>query len=457
MSNAAVELAAVGAEVGSAIDQRRDDPVAPVLDEGLLAARLDAYDFAEPRPLNTVISDLTDLLRNFAVRSDHPRYFGLFNPPALVPAIAGDLVASAINPQLAVWGHAPAAAEIERKLVRLFGNSIWPNLDAAGTFTSGGSEANTTALLAALARRYSDWDTDGLPREGLRPAIYASAESHLAWIKIARGCGLGSDAVRLVPTADGLRLTGEALSRAIENDDNHEAVLVVATAGTTAHGSIDDLEGIATVGKHHGAHVHVDAAWAGGALIHPGHTALFAGIDHADSVTIDPHKWLSVPMGAGLFLARDWTALARSFAVTTGYMPSASASRHDAYIHSVQWSRRFTGAKLFTALATLGLDGYFALIDRSFSLADRLRESLRSDGWQICTAPDLPLVCFAPAEHDDARVQAIEQALIRSGEAWISTVRLRDRLVLRACLTSFETTEVDVDALVAALRRAQHA
>ncbi|MEO7679376.1 MAG: pyridoxal-dependent decarboxylase, partial [Sphingomonas sp.] len=409
---------------------------------------------AAPRPIDAVADDLLDMLRHFAVRSDHPRYFGLFNPPALVAAIAGDVVAAAINPQLAVWGHAPAAAEIERKLIDLFGRHVWAGGTAAGTFTSGGSEANATALLAALARRYPDWHRAGLPRSGRRPAVYASAESHLAWIKIARSCGLGSDAVRLVRTADGLRMTGDELDAAIAADAGADPVLVVATAGTTAHGAIDDLAGIAAVGRRHDAHVHVDAAWAGGALLHPERAALFAGIEMADSVTIDPHKWLSVPMGAGLYLARDWGPLAQAFSVSTGYMPSASAERHDNYIHSVQWSRRFIGAKLFTALAVHGIDGYRDLIDRSFRLADRLRTRLQDGGWSVRNDTCLPLVCFVPSDGDDERVQAIATAVIASGAAWISTVRLRDRLVLRACITSHESDAADVDALVDALDQA---
>lgn len=455
MSDNSRTLSQVGALVGHAIDARRADPVAPSVDEAALAAHLDAYDFAEPRPLHGVVADLTDLLRRHAVRSDHPRYFGLFNPPALVSAIAGDLVASAINPQLAVWSHAPAAAEIERRLLRLFGTAVWPRTESAGVFTSGGSEANATALLAALSRRYPDWHREGLPRAGPRPAIYASAESHLAWIKIARACGLGSEAVRLAPTDDGLRLTGPALDRAIRAESGWTPVMVVATAGTTAHGAIDDIAGIAEVGRGHRAHVHVDAAWAGAALIHPQRAKLLDGVGHADSVTIDPHKWLSVPMGAGIYLARDWRALSEAFSVDASFMPSASHKRRDAYIHSIQWSRRFIGAKLFAAMATLGLDGYRALIDRSFALGDRLREALRKEDWLVLNDTPLPVVCFAPRDGDDECVRSIAAATLASGAGWIASVGFRDRLALRACITSFETTEADIDALVCAVGAAR--
>jgi len=251
-----------------------------------------------------------------------------------------------------------------------------------------------------------------------------------------------------------LSLDGQTLEKAILGDPDSDPVLVVATAGTTAHGAVDDLSGIADVGRKHRAHVHVDAAWAGGVLLAPAHRHLLDGIDLADSVTIDPHKWLAVPMGAGLYLARNWTALKTAFAVTTEFMPLAVADTLDPYTHSLQWSRRFTGAKLFVALAALGLDGYAKMIERQFALGDRLRRSLANDGWRIVNDTRLPLVCFAP--DDAAHVVTIEREIVGAGEAWISSVNLRGAPCLRACITGFETTEDDVDTLVAMLARARN-
>lgn len=426
------------------IEHRRSQSVAPEIDPARLTARVSDYDFASARDPVAVAADLLDMLSLNGVRSDHPAYFGLFNPPALTAAIAGDLITATVNPQLAVWSHAPAAAEIERKIVALFGGMVWPASDTAGTFTSGGSEANHSAVLLALARQYPDWSREGVPT-GRRPVIYVSAEAHLAWIKIARAVGLGERAVRLVPPRDGLSLAGATLREAAAADTHCDPLMVVATAGTTAHGAIDDLPGLAAVGKDLGAHVHVDAAWAGGALLYPDRRALFEGIERADSVTIDPHKWLAVPMGAGLSLARDWTGFDRAFGVTTGYMPASTAVYRDAYVHSMQWSRRFIGGKLFMALATLGLDGYRSMIERQFALGDRLRRSLLARGWQVLNDTALPLVCFAPADGGDDAVRDIEAAVVRTGRAWLSSVRLKGRLALRACVTGFETVETDID------------
>lgn len=445
-------LLAAARQANDFIASRRDARVHDSRSADAFAVWLDALDFESPRDTHKLGSDLYDWLGRHAVRSDHPRYFGLFNPPALPAAIAGDLIAATVNPQLAVHSHAPAAAAIERKLLAYFGTLIgWPADSVAGTFTSGGSEANHTALLAALARRYPDWERDGVRGLPTAPAIYVSAQAHLAWIKIARVAGLGTDAVRLVPTADGLSLRGTELARFLQNENHRDPVLIVATAGTTAHGAIDDIEGIAKVARRHDTYLHVDAAWAGATLLADGAHTWLRGIERADSITVDPHKWLAVPMGAGMFLSRDWQPLERAFGVRTGYMPSASHEVRDAYIHSLQWSRRFTGLKLFTALAALGRKGYAEMIKRQVALGAYLRRELSQRGWKVLNDTTLPLVCFAPnlaPRQADEAVRRIESSVLASGGAWVSSVALRDRSVLRACITSFESTERDVDALL---------
>ena len=190
----------------------------------------------------------------------------------------------------------------------------------------------------------------------------------------------------------------------------------------------------------------MDAAWAGGALLSPAHRNLLSGIEHADSVTIDPHKWLAVPMGAGMYLTRDWTALEAAFSVSTGYMPSASHEHRDPYIHSLQWSRRFNGAKLFMALATLGLDGYAAMIDRQFALGTRLRNAIAEAGFTRSST----IAAAARLLRSEGRRErgADCRRVNATGEAWIASVALRGKPCIRACITSFETGEEDIDALV---------
>jgi glutamate/tyrosine decarboxylase-like PLP-dependent enzyme len=374
----------------------------------------------------------------------------LFNPPALPAGIIGDLITAGVNPQLAVWSHAPAAAEMEQAVLNHFGKVIWDR-DPAGCFTSGGTEANAISLACALSRKSKSWPELGVETGGPRLSIYASSESHLAWIKIARNAGLGSHAVRLVAPADGLRLGGRELSEAVSADTDRAALMIVGTAGTTAHGSIDHLGELAHVAEETGAYFHVDAAWAGGLLLDPAYRPYFPHIERADSVTIDPHKWLAVPMGAGMFLGQDWGLLHRAYDVTTSYMPSASTEVHDAYIHSPQWSRRFIGGKVFAALMHHGVSGYGEIFDRQIFLGGLLKRELIAAGWRIVNDTDLPVICFLPPEECGTTVQQIVERIHQAGEFWISHVTVRGETVLRACVTSFETRDEDVRALVAHL------
>ena len=449
------ELSALTRLAFDYVATRRDSVISPQLDEAAIAQRLARYDFGAPQSLEQVAIDIFDLLGRGTVRTDSPRYFGLFNPPPLPAAAAGDLIAAIVNPQLAVWSHAPAAAEIENKLIRLFGSLVgWEH--PAGVFTSGGAEANHTACLAALARRYPNWANRGLAAAHPRPVMFVSAEAHLAWIKIARSVGLGAEAVRLVPTRNGLELCGDTLAQAIAAEPDVDPFLIVATAGTTAHGAIDGISDLSDVAQAYEAYLHVDAAWAGAALLLPEFRHHFHGIQKADSVTIDPHKWLCVPMGAGMYLAAGWKELEAAFSVSTSYMPSASIERRDAYLHSMQWSRRFIGLKLFMALATSGLAGAQQRIRRQIEMGSQLRKELSSNGWHVLNDTPLPLVCFVPVRdgYTEDSIRAIERFVVASGRAWISSVRLRGRLVLRACVTSYESTSADVDMLLGCLRDA---
>jgi glutamate/tyrosine decarboxylase-like PLP-dependent enzyme len=234
----------------------------------------------------------------------------------------------------------------------------------------------------------------------------------------------------------------------------------VATAGTTSAGAIDPLPAIAALTTAQGLHLHVDAAWAGAVALSDRHRHLLDGIELADSVTVDAHKWLSSPMGAGVLLTPHAASLEQAFAVDAAYMPSAQAT--DPYLAGLQWSRRCTGLKVFLALATAGRVGFAAQIDRDVALGDRLRTGLSADGWRIRNRTALPIVCFddpvvAP-DRSAAHLRAIADAVSRTGQAWISLVTLDDRPALRACITSYrtdDTTIAEVRRLLADGRSAQ--
>ena len=431
------------------IEEIRGLRVAPAASYEELEARLSGFDFAEPVPLGELLDSCAGLLRDGIVHTSHPRYFGLFNPTPTFAGVLADALVAAFNPQLAVTSHAPAAVAIERHVVSFLARSLGLE-GATGTFTSGGAEANLTAVIVALERHLPEATEHGLASLGARPTIYVSTEAHHSFVKAARIAGLGHSAVRAVPANADLRLGAEALRSAIERDraEGMRPFLVVATAGSTAAGSIDLLPEIADLCAELGVDLHADAAWAGAVGLSPRLRPLLEGIERADSVTVDAHKWLSAPMAAGVFLTRHGHDLARAFRVTADYMPSAEAS--DPYLSSAQWSRRHIGLKVFMSLAVVGRAGYAAQIEHDCRLGERLRERLLRDGWRVVNETPLPVVCFVPDEdEDDAedRLAAIARHVEASGDAWISVAQLGGRRALRACITSHRSTEADVDAL----------
>jgi aromatic-L-amino-acid/L-tryptophan decarboxylase len=438
------------------LDGVGDLAVAPRASYEELEERLRGFDFASPVPLEELVEATGGLLRDGIVHTSHPRYFGLFNPAPTFAGVLADTLVAVFNPQLAVTSHAPAAVAIERHVISFLGDRLGlPG--ASGTFTSGGAEANLTGLLVALERHFPEATEDGLAAVGERPTFYVSGEAHDSFVKAARMTGLGQRAARSVPVGTDLGLDADALRAAIERDRaaGERPFLVVATAGTTAGGIVDPLPAVADICQELGLDLHVDAAWAGAAALSERLRPVLAGIERADSVTVDAHKWLSAPMGAGVFLTRHSRDLTSTFRVAAGYMPSAEST--DPYLTSAQWSRRLTGLKVFMSLAAAGRAGYAAQIERDCRLGDRLRERLREGGWRVVNETPLPVVCFVP---DDAAAGAAELARIAaavegSGDAWISVAQLDGRPALRACIISHRTTEADVDALCDSLERAR--
>ena len=407
------------------------------------------YDFSKPLDLDEVGADVEAMLRTWQVQVTHPRYFGLFNPSVTVASIVADTLVAMYNPQLATWRTSPAANEIERHtLAWLMGKFGFPATGLA-SFTSGGAEANLSAVIVALTRTFPDYGQHGLRGLSTSPTIYLTGEAHHSFSKIAHMTGLGRGAVRTVATDRHLKMDLGDLARRVATDrrDGCAPFMVVGTAGTTGAGAIDPLPELARFCRSEDLWFHVDAAWGGAAIISPRLKGHLAGIEAADSITCDAHKWFSVPMGAGMFFCRHPDAVGEAFRVETSYMPGKTAGpTHDPYTTSVQWSRRFIGLKLFLALAEHGESGYIEMIEHQTRMGDVLRDALQRAGWRIVNTTPLPLVCFT---RDGLDTDRFLTALYQRQIAWMSEVRLAGGdPVLRACITSFRTTESDVEWVV---------
>jgi len=287
---------------------------------------------------------------------------------------------------------------------------------------------------------------------------YLSEEAHDSFAKIAHHAGIGRQALRRVTTDADLRLDPTDLARRVKEDRDagKRPFLVVGTAGTTGAGVIDPLAQIGEFCRKEDLWFHVDAAWGGGALLSPALRGHLEGISGSDSVTWDAHKWLSVPMGAGMFFCKDREAVGRTFNVETGYVPDNVSGTVDLYKASLQWSRRFIGLKVFMTLAELGSDGIAAIIDHQAAMGDELRARLRERDWQVVNDSPLPLVCFTHPAIRARKISAGEVVarMLSFEDVWLSKVRLRNEDVLRACVTSYMTQASDVQALVEQAERA---
>ena len=421
-----------------------------------------SFDFRRPHSLPDLTKHVVEMLREWNVQIVHPRHFGLFNPSVRPAGVVGDTLAALFNPQVGAWWYSAGANEIEIHTLQFFSRQI--GFDPSGSaahFTSGGSEANMSAVLVALTRAFPAYAQEGLAGVQAQPTIYLSEEAHDSFAKIAHHAGIGRQALRRVTTDADLRLDPTDLARRVKEDreTGKRPFLVVGTAGTTGAGVIDPLAQIGEFCRREDLWFHVDAAWGGGALLSPTLRGYLEGISGSDSVTWDAHKWLSVPMGAGMFFCKDREAVGRTFNVETGYVPDNVSGTVDLYKASLQWSRRFIGLKVFMTLAELGSDGIAAIIDHQAAMGDELRARLRERGWQVVNDSPLPLVCFTHPAIRARKVSAGEVVarMLSLEGVWLSKVRLRNEDVLRACVTSYLTQASDVQALVEQAERALNA
>ncbi len=425
-----------------------EGPVVPFVNPAEIRSHLSRYDFAKPLKLEEVTADVELMLRKWQVQVTHPRYLGLFNPSVTAASVVGDALAAMYNPQLATWRTSPAANEIERHVLAWLIGKLGLPATAVANFTSGGAEANLSAMVVALTRAFPDYGEQGLASLPARPLFYLTSEAHHSFNKIAHITGIGRSAIRIVKIDRDLKMDVDDIAMQVTRDreEGFTPFMVIATAGTTGAGVIDPLPELGRFCRSAGLWFHVDAAWGGAAILSPRLRKYLKGIETADSIICDAHKWFSVPMGAGMFFCRDSDAVRQAFHAETSYMPKHTGDTFDPYTSSVQWSRRFIGLKLFLSLAHYGESGYVQMIEHQTRMADQLREALRRGGWQVVNVTPLPVVCFT---RDGLNAAEFATELHRRQIAWISEVRLGGSApVLRACITSFRTSESDIDRVV---------
>ncbi len=397
-----------------------------------------------------------------------PAYFGLFNPTPTVIGIFADAIASTLNQNLAAWSHGPAGSHIEKTVIRWLCDLVGYGPGAFGTLTSGGSLANYTGLKVALNEKVPGVGRKGVPAAAGAPIFYVSEEAHYSMERTADMLGIGRDGMRAIEGDRDGRLETPVLEAAIAEDCRQGRLpfCVVGIAGTTTSGAIDPLEELAELCASRRLWYHVDAAWGGAARLSRKYRERLRGIERADSITLDPHKWFSVPFTAGAIVVKDGPALRRTFEVKPHYVSDRIFRDHEdlnLYQFGAAGTRRLDALKVWLSLRQYGRSGYEKAIDRQAGLAEYLAEKVEaSDDLEAMSRPSLGVLCFryAPArlrgreEELDALQLKIQDAVQRRGRAWISTSRLGGRRVIRFCATSYLSRERHVDRLLEEVRAA---
>jgi glutamate/tyrosine decarboxylase-like PLP-dependent enzyme len=412
--------------------------------------------------LDAICCDMVD--QGFHVPSAN--YFGLMNPTPTYMGFLGEALVAGLNPQLATLARSQLASKIEVETLRWIGERVGWSGAFNGTFTSGGNEANFSGLALALAAKFPDAIEEGVAIIGAKAVVYASLESHHSLDKSAGLLGIGRNALQRVAVNEQLQMDPAALKTAIECDlrAGHKPFCVVATAGTTSSGIIDDLRAIAEICRRHHLWLHVDGAYGASLIFSEKHRHLIRGIEQADSITIDPHKWLAVPFAAGVILTTHPEILGRAFAVHAPYMPKAvGAVLPDNSKISTQWTRRMNALKLWLTLKVHGRKAYEDHIDRQMNLARGFADWVsESQQFELSTAMVVPILNLrvkgvADAEHRAKLHTAIVDEVTRNGQRWISETIVNRESVIRVMVVSYLTEERHLHALENALLAAASA
>jgi L-2,4-diaminobutyrate decarboxylase len=396
-------------------------------------------------------------LLDHSLQLHHPSYLGHQVCPPFPMAVLGDLVISALNQSTAVWEMSPMATMIEKEVIGWLNAHLGFQSGAAGTMVSGGSAANLTALLAARARWRSGHQL------AARPVILCSADAHYSIARAAAIMGMAADDVIKVETDERHRIDVTALDDALEalEDANRPVMAIVATSGSTATGAFDPLGDIAGLRDRYRTWLHVDAAHGASVVLSPSLRRLVAGIEHADSVSWDPHKMLWMPLSLGAILVRNGEWLRRAFSADAPYLFDAERSSLNLGEMTIQCSKRADAVKLWLMLRSAGEEPFRAALERVTTVTRELYELVMdAPDFEAMHEPELNIFCFRyvgggkeSAADLDSLNGRLRQALMESGEAWITTTLLKGSRVLRVTVMNPATGRAELVELLDALRR----
>ena len=446
-------------ELADYLDTIEDRRVCPDVDSRHLEAIFDECLPEAPSSGAEILREIREKLLPNCVHTGHGGYLGLITSSPLPIGVIGDLIASAINQNLGTYSVGPGAVSIERRTIRWLCNLVGYGPKSGGNLTSGGMLANLIGL--KLARDHASGQQAREKGPSGEWGVYTSEERHVSVDKAVDVVGLGRCSVRSVETDNEFRIRLDSLERSIESDlrSGVRPACIVAMAGSTNTGAIDDLAALRTLADRHGMWLHADAAYGGGLLVSHAWSHLLNGLERADSVTVDPHKWFYAPVDAGAVLVRDEAALCRSFGLRPPYLTDDSDSsedRYQYYVHGLEQSRRFRALKVWMSFKRYGADQIGRWVDANVGHARRIHEIAESSPrFTSAVKPPMSAACirYLPErelsqEQLDALHHQAFQRVEQGGEFWIGTTRLKGRTWFRACAVNYRTTDGHIRRLM---------
>jgi glutamate/tyrosine decarboxylase-like PLP-dependent enzyme len=439
--------------------QQSDLPVYPTVSSSELTARLSSPLPLDPQDPAQLLADFDEVAR-YSRHNGHPRMFGYVQSSGTFAGVVGDLLASALNQNVTSWRSAPAATTIEHQVIEWLKLIVGFDPAGEGILLSGGSFANFAGLATAIrASTTADLNQHGISALTGRPRVYTSAMTHMSIPKAASMLGIGKDAIVPIPVDAAFRMDAAALREQIAADrkNGFHQVCVVATAGDVNTGAIDPLDAIADVCADAGLWLHVDGSYGALAAQSPHVDGAMAALGRADSLALDPHKWLYAPLDVGCLLVRKAVALRRAFSEGAGYIDVVAdreMSEFAYWDYSPELSRRFRALKIWFILKLHGTRALQAAIDHNITTARHLADCIdASDDFERMAPAPLSIVCFRARAGDDAFNRRLMVEVQRDGDSYVSNAILGGRFALRACLVNFRTGPADVERLLASIRR----
>lgn len=433
----------------------RTDPVRTPVSETLRRDLMERPLPRAPQDPDALLDEAGATILRHPMGNVSPRFFAWVNSPPAPLGVLAELLAAGLNPSVAGGDH--AGTYIEHGVLGWLKRVMRQPADAGAVLTSGGSVATLVGLGAMRHAKSGGADRARGLRADPPMTVYTSTQGHSCIQKAVEILGFGSDYLRRIPVDADYRMDVTALAQHIERDrrDGLRPVAVVASAGTVNTGAIDPIAAIADLCAAEDLWLHVDAAYGGVAILADDTRELFAGIDRVDSLGIDPHKWLYIPVECGCAMVRDARLMRDAFSLVPPYL------RDDAALpwfseFTIQQTRGFRALKLWMVLQQVGLDAYSRQIANDITLARTLRAKLAAHGaFEIVAAGPLSITCFrytpAGARDVDALNRAVAERVQRDGAAFLTTTELNGRPVLRACIVNFRTTDADLDTLIEAI------